>query len=557
MKGSFLRLCEIYETVEKLSSRNETIESMAEYLKELSPEDLRIAVKLSTINFRETLNVSWTTLSEALKGLYKLADADLYKAFNETGDIGSAIKSILEFRSLSRQTLLLTKPLTLEELNLLLREISKAEGSGSKYKKLKVLKGLFSKASPLEAKYLTRIILGDLRIGVKEGIIAKALSEAFHIPYKALERALMLSGDLAETAVLAKTHGLNGILNVKYIPFNPIKPMLAGMAYSIKEVIGEFKDRVAFEHKIDGARVQIHVFNGKVKVFSRGLKDVTSSLPEIVDIVKEEPKLKDCVVEGEVIAVDFNGKPLPFQELMHRFKRLRGIEEEARKLPVKLYLFDILVAEGSLMIDEPYITRRNYLIHRVESIPIVDCLITQNLEEAEDFYRRALEAGHEGVVAKRLDSVYHPGVRGREWLKVKGTLDALDLVIVGGEYGYGRRYKWISDYFLAALDPALENFTVIGKTFKGLTDAEFENLTKILENDVVKREGRRVWVKPRIVVEVIYNEIQKSRRYPSGFALRFARIARIRWDKNVEEADTIDKVRGIYLKQFERKSSIS
>ena len=179
------------------------------------------------------------------------------------------------------------------------------------------------------------------------------------------------------------------------------------------------------------------------------------------------------------------------------------------------------------------------------------------MEEAEDFYRRALEAGHEGVVAKRLDSVYHPGVRGREWLKVKGTLDALDLVIVGGEYGYGRRYKWISDYFLAALDPALENFTVIGKTFKGLTDAEFENLTKILENDVVKREGRRVWVKPRIVVEVIYNEIQKSRRYPSGFALRFARIARIRWDKNVEEADTIDKVRGIYLKQFERKSSIS
>ncbi len=542
--------------MEKLSSRNEIIESIAGYLKGLSPEDLRIAIKLSTTNFQETLNVSWATLLEALKDLYKLADADLYKAFNETGDIGSTVKSILESRNFSRQTLLLTKPLTLEELNSLLREISKAEGSGSKYKKLKILKGLFSKVSPLEAKYLVRITLGDLRIGIKEGIIAKALSEAFHIPYTALERALMLSGDLAETAVLAKKHGLNGILNMKYVPFNPIKPMLAGMAYSIKEVIDEFKDKTAFEYKIDGARVQIHSFNGKVKVFSRGLRDVTFSLPEIVNIVEEERKLKNCVVEGEVIAVDSNGKPLPFQELMHRFKRLRGIEEEARRLPIKLYLFDILVAGGSLMIDEPYIRRRNYLIQCVESIPIVDCLITQNLKEAEDFYRRALEAGHEGVVAKKLSSVYRPGIRGREWLKVKGALDALDLVIVGGEYGYGRRYKWISDYFLAALDPATGRFTVIGKTFKGLTDAEFENLTKILENDVVKREGRRVWVKPRIVVEVIYNEIQKSQKYPSGFALRFARIAKIRWDKNVEEVDTIDKVREIYLKQFERKSSI-
>ncbi|MEM2848816.1 MAG: ATP-dependent DNA ligase [Candidatus Bathyarchaeia archaeon] len=556
MKKTFLRLCEVYEDIERLSSRSEVIEVVAGYFKDLDAEDLGTVIRLSTSNFREALNVSWATLLEALKDLYRFTDGDFYWAFNETGDVGSSVKSILESKKLIRQTLLLTKPLKLEELDLLLREISEAKGSGSKYKKLKVLKGLFSKASPLEAKYLVRIILGDLRIGVKEGIIAKALSKAFHIPYEALEKALMLSGDLAETAVVAKTYGVNGIINMKCNPFNPIKPMLAGMAYSIKEVLDEFKDRTAFEHKLDGARVQIHVFNGEVKVFSRGLKDVTSSLPEVVDIVKGESKLRGCVVEGEAVAVDFNGKPLPFQELMHRFKRIRGVEEEARKLPIKLYLFDILVAEGSLTIDEPYIKRRENLIHRVESIPVVDCLITQNLEEAEDFYRRALEAGHEGVVAKKLDSTYHPGVRGREWLKVKGTLDALDLVIVGGEYGYGRRYKWISDYFLAALDTVTGNFTVIGKTFKGLTDAEFENLTKILENDVIKKEGRRVWVNPRIVVEVAYNEVQKSQKYLSGFALRFARIVRIRWDKKVEEADTIDKVREIYFRQFERKASI-
>ncbi|MBS7613986.1 ATP-dependent DNA ligase, partial [Candidatus Bathyarchaeota archaeon] len=478
MKKPFLRLCEVYENIERLNSRSEVIEVVAGYFKDLDSKDLGTAIRLTTSNFREALNVSWATLLEALKDLYKFTDGDFYKAFNETGDVGSAIKSILESRRLSRQTLLLAKPLTLEELDSVLREVSEAKGSGSKYKKLKVLKGLFSKASPLEAKYLVRIILGDLRIGVKEGIITKALSKAFHIPYEALEKALMLSGDLAETAIVAKTYGVNGIMDVRYNPLNPIKPMLASMAYSIKEVLDEFKGKAAFEHKLDGARVQIHVFNGEVKVFSRGLKDVTSSLPEVVDIVKEETKLRSCIVEGEAITVDFNGKPLPFQELMHRFKRIRGVEEEARKLPIKLYLFDILVAEDSLMIDEPYIKRRENLIHRVESIPVVDCLITQNLEEAEDFYRRSLEAGHEGVVAKKLDSTYHPGIRGREWLKVKGTLDALDLVIVGGEYGYGRRYRWISDYFLAALDRVTGSFTVIGKTFKGLTDAEFESLTK-------------------------------------------------------------------------------
>ncbi len=556
MKETFLRLCEVYENIGRLNSRSEVIEVVAGYFKDLDSKDLKTAIRLTTSDFREALNVSWATLLKALKDPYKFTDGDFYKAFNETGDVGSAVKSILESRRLSRQTLLSANPLTLEELDSVLREVSEAKGSGSKYKKLKVLKGLFSKASPLEAKYLVRIILGDLRIGVKEGIIAKALSKAFHIPYEALEKALMLSGDLAETAVVAKTYGVNGIMNVRYNPLSPIKPMLASMAYSIKEVLDEFKGKAAFEYKLDGARVQIHVFNGEVKIFSRGLKDVTSSLPEVVDIVKGEAKLKSCIVEGEAITVDFNGKPLPFQELMHRFKRIREVEEEARKLPIKLYLFDILVAEDSLMIDEPYIKRRENLIHRVESIPVVDCLITQNLDEAEDFYRRSLEAGHEGVVAKKLDSTYHPGIRGREWLKVKGTLDALDLVIVGGEYGYGRRYKWISDYFLAALDKVTGSFTVIGKTFKGLTDTEFENLTKILEGDIVKKERRRVWVNPRIVVEVAYNEVQRSQKYPSGFALRFARIVRIRWDKKVEEADTIDKVREIYFRQFERKASI-
>jgi len=554
MGESFESLCRLYEVLERLSSRNEIIDLMSGYFKRLTLEELEAVVRLSTTGFEEALNVSWATVVEALKGAYGFDLEEFRKAFDETGDVGSAVKAVLERRRGPRQTLLSFKPLTVAELYSSLREISRVKGLGSRARRLRMLRGLFGKVSPLEAKYLVRILLGDLRIGVKEGLVARALAKAFQVPYDVFEKAFMLSGDLAETALTAKIKGVEGLLGTSYRPFNPIKPMLAGMAYSVREVLDEFKGEAAFEYKLDGARVQIHFFDGRVKVFSRRLKDVTVSLPEVVAVVEKTPSLENCVLEGEVIAVDPDGRPLPFQELMHRFKRVRWVEEEARRLPVRLYLFDILVADGVLMIDRPYLERRHLLVEKAGSIPVVNCLITQDVEEAERFYKSSLEMGHEGLVAKKLGSTYHPGVRGRDWLKVKATLDNLDLVIVGGEYGYGRRYRWISDYYLAALDPSTGGFVVVGKTFKGLTDAEFEELTRVLKKDVVRREGRRVWVNPRVVVEVAYNEVQKSPKYPSGFALRFARIVRIRWDKRVEEADTIDRIREIYRRQFERKS---
>ncbi|KYH37898.1 MAG: DNA ligase [Candidatus Bathyarchaeota archaeon B24] len=554
MGESFENLCRLYEALERLNSRNEIIDLMSGYFKQLTCEELEAVVRLSTTGFEEALNVSWATVVEALKGAYDFDLEEFRKAFDETGDVGSAVKAVLERRQGPRQTLLAFKPLTVTELYSSLREISRVKGPGSRTKRLRMLKGVFGKTSPPEVKYLVRILLGDLRIGVKEGLVARALAKAFQVPYDVFEKAFMLSGDLAETALTAKVKGVEGLLGTSYRPFNPIKPMLAGMAYSVREVLDEFKGEAAFEYKLDGARVQIHFFDGRVRVFSRRLKDVTVSLPEVVAVVKKTPSLENCVLEGEVVAVDSSGRPLPFQELMHRFKRVKGVEEEARRLPVRLYLFDILVADGVLTIDMPYLKRRRLLVEKAGSIPVVDCLITQDIEEAERFYKSSLEMGHEGLVAKRLGSTYHPGVRGRDWLKVKATLDNLDLVIVGGEYGYGRRYRWISDYYLAALDPSTGGFAVVGKTFKGLTDTEFEGLTRILKKDIVRREGRRVWVNPRVVVEVAYNEVQKSPKYPSGFALRFARIVRIRWDKRVEEADTIDRVREIYRKQFERKS---
>lgn len=553
MEESFSSLCKLYEALEKIAARNEAVNLLSSYFERLTSNELEAVIRLSTTGFEEALNVNWASVVEALKGVYNFDLRAFRKAFDETGDVGSAVKKVLEDGRNPRQTLLSLKPLTVMELYSSLRELSKAKGPGSKARKLRILRGLFSKMSPLEAKYFVRILLGDLRIGVKEGLMAQALAKAFQAPYDIFERAFMLTGDLTETALTAKSEGIEGLLRIGYKPFNPIRPMLAGMAYSVREVLDEFKGEAAFEYKLDGARVQIHFFNGRVKVFSRKLKDVTVSLPEVVSVIEGATALKNCVLEGEVIAVDFANRPLPFQELMHRFKRVRDVYEEAKRLPVKLYLFDILVADGVLTIDKPYLERRKILVEKAGSIPVVECLITQDVNEAEKFYESSIEVGHEGLVAKRLGSTYHPGVRGRDWLKVKATLANLDLVIVGGEYGYGRRYRWISDYYLAALDPSTGGFAVVGKTFKGLTDAEFEELTRLLEKNVVQREGRRVWVNPKVVVEVAYNEVQKSPKYSSGFALRFARIIKIRWDKRVEEADTIDTIREVYRRQSKRK----
>ena len=299
--------------------------------------------------------------------------------------------------------------------------------------------------------------------------------------------------------------------------------------------------------------MQIHKREDEVRIFSRRLTDVTNSLPDIVKFVRDNVKARDAILEGEVIAVNGEGSPIPFQHLMRRFRRVHGIEDITEKIPVKLYLFDILYLNGESLISANYTQRRRILVESAGEIPLTEQMVTDNAKEAESFLREVLNAGHEGLVAKKLDSDYTPGIRGKRWLKVKPVLEPLDLVIVAAEYGYGRRHEWLSDYYLAARDAETDEFLVVGKTFKGLTDAEIIAMTKRLKELAVKEEHRRVMVIPKIVVEVIYNEIQKSSKYRCGMALRFARIKRIRGDKTTREADTIQRVRKIYEKQFLKK----
>lgn len=381
----------------------------------------------------------------------------------------------------------------------------------------------------------------------------QAVSRAFDVPMDLVRRASMTVGDIGEVAADARSGGEGALAKVGFRVFRPVSLMLAQVANDVAEALAEHGSKTGFEFKYDGARVQIHKLKSDVRIFSRRLTDVTASLGEVVELIKRNVSAGEVILEGEVIAVDDRGSPIPFQHLMRRFKRVHEIADVAERIPIRLFLFDILYLNGKSMTSMPYVERRRVLAENACGIGLTRQLVSGDVEEAERFLKEALDAGQEGLMAKKLNSPYTPGIRGKRWLKIKPVLEPLDLVIVGAEYGYGRRHGWLSDYLLAARDVESGEFLVVGKTFKGLTDEEIIEMTKRLKELVVKGERRGVTVVPEVVVEVYYNEIQKSPRYKSGMALRFARINRIRTDKSVGDVETIQKVREIYEEQFLKK----
>ena len=561
MKTSFRELAEICEKIESTTKRNLMVSIVSEFLQKLSLEEVEPAVSMILGRAfpkwdQRTLEVSWATLTSVIR---KLTDIDwrmFIEAFNRTGDVGDATRIVLEKSRVKKQATLFEKTLTILEVRRNFEAIAEASGPGSREKKERLLEALLSNSSPVEAKYIVKILIGEMRTGFHEGLMELAVSKAFKIPHTLIQKAVMMRGDIGEVAYLAKKGGKDALTNISFRIFHPIKPMLAQMAENVEEALKEHRGKTAFEYKLDGARIQIHKLGDEVRIFSRRLTDVTASLPEIVEIVRKEVKAKEAILEGEVIAVNETGNPLPFQHLMRRFRRVHGIEDVSKRIPVKLYLFDLIYFDGQSLIDKPYIERRQKLAEISGKISLTKQIITDNVKDAQLFLEQAINAGHEGLVAKKLDSPYTPGVRGKKWFKIKKTLEPLDLVVVAAEYGYGRRHNWLSDYYLAARDEKTGEFLIVGKTFKGLTDKEIIEMTSRLKELAIKEEGRRVIVVPKIVVEVAYNEIQKSPKYRCGMALRFARITRIREDKSPEEADTIQKIKEIYEKQFEKKAKL-
>ena len=560
MPTSFKTLAELCEKLEATNKRLLMMSLVAEFLNSLEPEEVEPAVSmLLGRSFpkwsQQTLDVSWATLSKTIKNVTKADWKVFLEAFGETGDMGSATKILFESSKVDKQSTLFERKLTIVEARRGFEAIAGTVGSGSKEKKQRLIEALLGSASSLEAKYLAKIFIGEMRTGFYEGLMEQAVSKAFQIPLAIVEKASMTVGDVGEVAAIGKNERKEGLLKIGFEVFRPVGLMLAQTASDVAEALKEHGGESAFEYKLDGARIQIHKRDDDVRIFSRRLTNVTASLPEIVQVVQKNVKAEEAILEGEVIAVDSKGYPVPFQYLMRRFKRVHAVQDMVEKVPVALYLFDILYLNGESLISFPYTRRRKILTENAEEIPLSKQLVTDEMKEAERFLEEAIDAGHEGLMVKKLDSEYTPGMRGKRWLKIKPVLEPLDLVIVAAEYGYGRRHEWLSNYYLAARDAETDEFLMVGKTFKGLTDAEIIIMTKRLKELTIKEEGRRVIVVPQVVVEILYNEIQKSPKYKCGMALRFARISRIREDKTPEEADTIQRVREIYEKQFLKKGT--
>jgi DNA ligase-1 len=558
MPTSFRLLAELCERLEATKKRLLMIDAVADFLKRLDQEEVEPAVAMILgrpfpRRSQQTLDVSWATLSGIIERMAGVERKEFWQAFSKSGDIGSATKAVLENSKTRRQAVLFERALTIVEVRRDFSAIAETSGTGSREKKERLMEALFSLASPVEAKYLVRIFIGEMRTGFHEGLMEQTVAKAFDIPLVDVQKASMVTGDVGEVASVLKAEGREGLGRIGFEVFRPVQLMLAQMADNVEEALKEHGGKTAFEYKYDGARVQIHKASDEVKIFSRRLTDATGSLPEIVEAVITNVVAGEAILEGEVVAVDSSGSPIPFQHLMRRFKRVHAIEESAEQIPVKLYLFDVLYLDGESLISFPYLERRQKLSEIAGKILLATQIVTENVAIAKPFLGEALAAGHEGLMAKDVNSAYTPGMRGKRWLKIKPVLEPLDLVIVAAEYGYGRRHGWLSDYYLAARDAKTGEFVEVGKTFKGLTDAEIIEMTRRLKETATRETTGRVSVVPTIVVEVAYNEIQRSPKYKCEMALRFARITRIREDKNAEDADTIQRVREIYEKQFLKK----
>ena len=562
METEFRVVAELCERLEATSKRTLMVNAVADFLNHLNADEVEPAVSMLLGRAfpkwdQRTLEVSWRTLSRVIKRATSVEWSDFGEAFSETGDIGTATKIVLERGKIRKQATLLERPLTIPEVRRNLEAVAEATGYGSRDRKERLLETLFGRATPLEAKYIVKIMIGEMRTGFHEGLMELAVSKAFEVSHGTVRKANMLTGDIGEVASIAKVKGGEGLSRLQFKLFRPIKPILAQTADSVNKAIAEHGGETAFEHKLDGARIQIHKSGDDARIYSRRLTDVTDSFPEIVRLVREEIGARETIVEGEIIALGEDGSPLPFQHLMRRFRRVHNIEETLKLIPIELYLFDLIYLDGRSLTADSYIERRKTLKEIIGNISITEQMVTNSAKEAEDFLNEAIDAGHEGLMAKKLDSPYAPGIRGKRWFKIKRTLEPLDLVVVAAEWGYGRRHNWLSDYYLAARDPETGELLVVGKTFKGLTDEEIIQMTERLKEVSIREERGKVVVVPKIVVEVAYNEIQKSPKYKCGMALRFARITRIRDDKSPEEADTVQRVREIYEKQFEKKARYS
>jgi DNA ligase 1 len=421
--------------------------------------------------------------------------------------------------------------------------VAAASGGGSAAAKSRILRALLARATLEEQDFLIRLLFGELRQGALEGVLLEAVARASGIPAAHVRRAAMLVGDLAPVARAALVEGAPALDTLIIRPFRAVQPMLAGSASDVTDAVTQLGEAL-LEYKLDGARIQVHKVDNEVRVYSRNLRDVTAAVPEVVESVLALPA-RQVILDGETLAVRPDSAPQPFQVTMRRFGRRLDVDELRRALPLAPFYFDCLYIDGEPLIDAPLSRRVQLLDDIVPESARVPKIITGVPDEAAGFLARARSAGHEGVMAKALDAPYAAGARGQAWLKVKPAR-TLDLVVLAVEWGSGRRRGTLSNLHLGARDTERGGFVMLGKTFKGLSDAMLVWQTERLLELEIAREDQVIHVRPELVVEIAFNDIQESPHYPGRLALRFARVKRHRTDKTSAEADTFAAVQQIY-----------
>jgi DNA ligase 1 len=426
-------------------------------------------------------------------------------------------------------------------------QIAAIKGAGSTAARQQRLRELLRRATRAEQDFIVRLLFGELRQGALEGVLVEAVAKASGIGAASLRRAVMMAGALAPVARSAIVDGESGLGGFGVQLFQPVQPMLAQPTDDINEALVQLHNDVSLEWKLDGARIQAHKSGDEVRVFSRNLRDVTSAVPEVVDAMRALAA-RELIVDGEVIALRPDGSPHPFQITMQRFGRKLDVERLRAEIPLTPFLFDCLYADGESLIDTTQDARATRLDSLASSI-VVPRLVRPTPESATRFLEETLRRGHEGLMVKSLAAPYAAGRRGQQWLKVK-IARTLDLVILAAEWGHGRRTGWLSNLHLGARDPVHGGFVMLGKTFKGLTDEMLTWQTEKLRTLEISRDRHTVYVKPELVVEIAFNEVQESPHYPGGLALRFARVKGYRQDKSANDADTIDTIRDIYLRSL-------
>ncbi len=536
----FSRTC---EQLEGTSGRLDMIDIISRVLPTLTPEELPVFVRFVMGRIfpdwsSKKLGIGPNLLYEAIGYVAGMKKDQVIEKITITGDAGRAVEELLSIKS---QTTFFHEDLDLVRVYTELITIAEMEGKKSQREKLLAVRRLLGNAHPLEGRYLTRIMLEELRIGVGEGSVRDAIARAFSVDSALVEHAMQALNDAGEVARLARL-GPDALREVRITLFHPVRMMLAQQG-TIPDMIQEH-GQIAAEFKYDGSRFQFHKKGNWARLYSRRLEDVTAALPDVIEKLITSTA-HDVILDGEVIAIK-EGKPMPFQSVLRRFRRRHDIAEAQDAIEMVPNVFDILYLDGETLIDLPLEKRRQ----RLESVVnryIAPQVVSSDPQEIEHTYKDALEAGHEGIMIKVPASPYSPGQRGKNWIKIKPDVDTLDLAVIGGEWGEGKRAHIFGSFLVACQDQG--RLIALSRVATGFSDEQLGEVYDLLKDRVIKKSGKEVSFEPDLVFEVGYAELQVSPTYEGGFALRFPRFIRIRDDKNITDVETLESIRERYQRQ--------